>query len=191
MLPPPSHIVLEDFTEAVQSALARGALSALHGYLVAVERRDIGVPQIWQLDLAQGAPSEPCIAPEGSEPQLTCGGFTSMDALRDVARALLESRDLPEILPPLTPRSIPKEESARALARLDEMPLPSGWFHDGLNYVSVDGERMSEHPGKAEVLDALVERLNQERAEHNARVTPLLAEAVEEGERYLAAALSC
>ena len=67
------------------------------------------------------------------------------------------------------------------------MALPEDIFHDGANYVCMDGTKSADHPCLGEHLAVLLAELNAEGEAENAKVGAELARAEAEAKKYLKA----
>jgi len=109
-------------------------------------------------------------------------------SLRQIGQIALSCRDLPQRETLLTAATLPASELADLRTRLlHDVALPDGTFHDGSGYVSMDGERSTEHPQFATLLAEMLAAKNAQAAARNAGVEKELGRAAAQAEAYLRA----
>ncbi|KAI0222910.1 hypothetical protein LSAT2_025838 [Lamellibrachia satsuma] len=77
---------------------------------------------------------------------------------------------LPERKMERTRQSMTKTEMNRIHKEHHLDPLPEGWFYNGHQFVSFDGEKSATHPDAEKFLVDYLDEVNQEVALHNARI---------------------
>ncbi|XP_061194879.1 dynein axonemal assembly factor 9-like isoform X1 [Saccostrea echinata] len=76
-------------------------------------------------------------------------------------------RQKPELKKPITKKDLTKEEIKKIHKQHHLDPLPAGWFYNGTQFVSFDGEKQDLHPSLETFIQEYIDSKNKEIQEYN------------------------
>ncbi|KAK3095428.1 hypothetical protein FSP39_014571 [Pinctada imbricata] len=95
--------------------------------------------------------------------------FTGFELKEEILKDWIRScaKQKPKKKDPLTRKDLTKDAIKKIHADHHLDDLPAGWFYNGTQYVSFDGEKQDQHPSLDEFIEGYIKQKNQEIEEFN------------------------